>query len=149
MKLLTATLVKNPRSVNTKFGPKIVADCKLDNGEDVTLWQPENSQIINYGNGSKLTLTVDSKGKYHWVETENETAITSKPESNQTEQIKTDYSLSKTDKQAIASYIQQQRDLLAFCWEQAKSIPGHESEDTTEKLAATLYLSAQRKFNLA
>ena len=85
MKLLTATLVKNPRSVNTKFGPKIVADCKLDNGEDVTLWQPENSQIINYGNGSKLTQTLDGKGKYHWVESENETAIASKPESNQTQ----------------------------------------------------------------
>jgi len=55
MKLLTATLVKNPRSVTTKYGQRIVADCKLENGETITLWQPENSQIINYGNGSKLS----------------------------------------------------------------------------------------------
>ena len=85
MKLLTATLVKNPRSVTTKYGPKIVADCKLDNGEEVTLWQPKNSQIINYGNGSKISLTLDGKGKYHWVETQDETAISPKIEPNQSQ----------------------------------------------------------------
>ena len=148
MKLLTAKITNAPRLVNTKYGQKVVTDCTLDNGETVTLWQPENSQLINYGNGSKISLTIDSKGKYHWVENiiepENK-AIAQSPK----QETKTDYSLSKTDKQAIASYIQQQRDLLAFCWEQAKTIPGHESEETTEKLAVTLYLSAQRKFNLA
>lgn len=108
MKLLTATLVKNPRSVTTKYGPKIVADCKLDNGEEVTLWQPENSQIINYGNGSKISLTLDGKGKYHWVETEKETAIASKPEPNQ--------SFTNQQKREIAEYITEQTKLFSFCY---------------------------------
>lgn len=148
MKLLTATVQKSPRQVTTKYGDRLVCDCTLDNGENVTLWQPLTSTIINYGTGQKVTLSLDSKGKYHLIENDNGEPVFQDSEPNQS-QKKTDYSLSKTDKQAIASYIQQQRDLLAFCWEQAKTIPGHESEETTEKLAVTLYLSAQRKFNLA
>ena len=146
MKLLTATLVKNPRSVKTKFGPKIVADCKLETGEDVTLWQPENSQIINYGNGSKLTLTLDSKGKYHWIETENnhapEKAIAPKTEPN-------NHKFNKTQKQEIASYVSQQKELLQFCWKEASMIDGPCTEESIEKLTMALYLSTQRRFNLA
>lgn len=145
MKLLTATLIKNPRSVNTKYGQKIVADCKLDNGEDVTLWQPENSQIINYGNGSKISLTLDSKGKYHFVETENETAIAPKTEPNQT----ANYQLSKEQKQAIASYVSQQKDLLQFCWKEASMIDGPCTEESIEKLTMALYIQTVKKFNLA
>ena len=146
MKLLNATLVKNPRSVKTKFGPKIVADCKLESGEDVTLWQPENSQIINYGNGSKISLTLDSKGKYHFVENENnhapENAIAPKTEPN-------NHKFDKAQKQEITSYIGQQRELIQFCWREASMIDGPTSEESIEKLTMALYLSAQRKFKLA
>jgi hypothetical protein len=142
MKILTAILVKNPRSVTTKYGPKIVADCKLENGEEVTLWQPENSQIINYDNGSKISLTLDGKGKYHFLEGGNTQAIAPKIEP-------TNHKLSNTQKKEIASYIEQQKDLLAFCWQQACSIDDIQSEDTIQKMAVTLYLSAQRKFDLA
>jgi hypothetical protein len=142
MKLLTATLVKNPRSVTTKYGQRIVADCKLDDGQTITVWQPENSQIINYGNGSKLTLTLDSKGKYHFLEGGNTQVIAPKVEP-------TNHKLSNTEKKEIASYIEQQKDLLAFCWQQACSIDDIQSEDTIQKMAVTLYLSAQRKFDLA
>jgi len=146
MKLLTATLVKTPRPVTTKFGPKIVADCRLENGQDVTLWQPENSQIINYGNGSKLTLTLDSKGKYHWVETENnhapEKVIAPKTEPN-------NHKFDKVQKQEIASYVSQQKELLQFCWKEASMIDGPSTEESIEKLTMALYLSAQRRFKLA
>jgi hypothetical protein len=139
MKLLTATLVKNPRSVTTKYGQRIVADCKLENGETVTLWQPENSQIINYGNGSKLTLTIDSKGKYHWVETEKETAISSKPEPNQ--------SFTNQQKRDIAEYITEQTKLFSFCYAQTALIDNLPSEDR-RAIATTLYLQATKHFNL-
>jgi hypothetical protein len=139
MKLLTATLVKNPRSVTTKYGQRIVADCKLENGETVTLWQPENSQIINYGNGSKLTLTIDSKGKYHWVETEKETAISSKPEPNQ--------SFTNQQKRDIAEYITEQTKLFSFCYAQTALIDNLPSEDRRQ-VATTLYLQATKHFNL-
>lgn len=143
MKLLTATLVKNPRSVQTKFGPKIVADCRLDNGQDVTLWQPENSQIINYGNGSKLTLTLDSKGKYHWVETEKETAIATKVETKQSQSN----NLSNAQKRDIAEYITQQTNLFNFCYQQTKLIDNLPSEDRRQ-VATTLFLNATKHFNL-
>jgi len=141
MKLLTATLVKNPRSVTTKYGQRIVADCKLENGETITLWQPENSQIINYGNGSKLTLTIDSKGKYHWVETEKETAISSKPkpEPNQ--------SFTNQQKRDIAEYITEQTKLFSFCYAQTALIDNLPSEDR-RAIATTLYLQATKHFNL-
>jgi hypothetical protein len=137
MKLLTATLVKNPRSVTTKYGQRIVADCKLENGETITLWQPENSQIINYGNGSKLTLTIDSKGKYHWVETEKETAIASKPEPNQ--------SFTNQQKREIAEYITEQTKLFSFCYAQTALIDNLPSEDRRQ-VATTLYLQSVKHF---
>ena len=144
MKLLTATLVKNPRSVNTKFGPKIVADCKLDNGEDVTLWQPENSQIINYGNGSKLTQTLDGKGKYHWVESENETAIASKPESNQTQY----QGMTNETKKQVASYVTEMSNLFNFCLKQVDNTVENITPDDRRAIATTLFISAQKKYSL-
>jgi hypothetical protein len=143
MKLLQATLVKNPRSVNTKFGPKIVADCKLDNGEDVTLWQPENSQIVNYGNGSKISLTLDSKGKYHFVETENETVIAPKTEPNQGQSKE----LSNQQKRDIAEYITGQTKLFSFCYAQTALIDNLPSEDRRQ-VATTLFIQATKHFNL-
>ena len=139
MKLLTATLIKNPRSVTTKYGQRIVADCKLENGETITLWQTENSQIINYGNGSKLTLTIDSKGKYHWVETEKETAIASKPEPNQ--------SFTNQQKREIAEYITEQTKLFSFCYAQTALIDNLPSEDRRQ-VATTLYLQSVKHFSL-
>jgi hypothetical protein len=135
MKLLTATLVKNSRSVTTKYGPKIVADCKLDNGEEVTLWQPENSQIINYDNGSKLTLTLDSKGKYHWVETQDETAIAPKIEPNQSQSKE----LSNQAKRDIAEYITQQTKLFSFCYAQTALVDNLPNEDRRQ-VATTLFI---------
>ena len=144
MKLLQATLVKNPRSVNTKFGPKIVADCKLDNGEDVTLWQPENSQIINYGNGSKLTLTFDSKGKYHWLETENETVIAPKIESNQTQY----QGMTNETKKQVASYVTELSNLFNFCLKQVDNTVENIAPEDRRAIATTLFLSAQKKYSL-
>jgi len=143
MKLLTATLVKNLWSVNTKFGPKIVADCKLENGEDITLWQPVNSQIINYSNGSKLTLTLDGKGKYHWIESENETAIAPKIEPNQSQSKE----LSNQQKRDIAEYITQQTKLFSFCYAQTALVENLPNEDRRQ-VATTLFIQATKYFNL-
>jgi hypothetical protein len=142
MKLLAATIQKAPRIVDTKFGKKCVTDCKLDDGQTLTLWQPPTSKLINYGTGERISLTVDSKGKHHFLENGNDDAIAAKSEP-------TNHKLSNAQKKEIASYIEQQKDLLAFCWQQACLIDDIQSEDTIQKMAVTLYLSAQRKFNLA
>jgi UDP-N-acetylmuramyl tripeptide synthase len=147
MKLLTATLVKNPRSVTTKYGPKIVADCKLDNGEEVTLWQPENSQIINYDNGSKLTLTLDSKGKYHWVESENEVGVTVTPTKTETNQTQYQGMSNETKKQ-VASYITEMSNLFNFCLKQVDQTIENITPDDRRAIATTLFVSAQKKYSL-
>jgi hypothetical protein len=144
MKLLTATLVKNPRSVQTKFGPKIVADCRLDNGQDVTLWQPENSQIINYGNGSKLTLTLDSKGKYHWVETEKETAIAT-PKTDNKPQYQ---GMSSDTKKEIASYVTELCNLYNFCLKQVDMTVENITPEDRRAIAIELFSSCQKRYGL-
>ena len=144
MKLLTATLTEQPRQVTTKYGPRIVADCTLDNGEKVTLWQPGTSQLINYGYGYRLTLTIDSKGKYHWVENANEPndkAIAANSEPTNANE------LSNNKKREIAEYITQQTKLFGFCYEQTKLIDGLSQEDR-RAVATTLFVQAQKKFNL-
>ena len=145
MKLLTATLTEQPREVTTKYGPRIVADVTLDNGEKVTLWQPQNSQLIHYGYGYRLTLTVDSKGKYHWVENANEpkqeTAIANNPEPTPKSE------LSNAQKREIAEFITQQTKLFSFCYAQTALIENLPNEDR-RAVATTLFLQATKHFNL-
>lgn len=140
MKLLTATIAKKPRLVNTKYGQKCVCDVALTDGENVTLWQPENSHLINYGTGQKISLTLDSKGKYHFVESTNETAITpNQPQNNQ--------ELSNARKREIAEYITQQTKLFDFCFSQTALIDNLPTEDR-RAVATTLFIQATKHFNL-
>lgn len=56
--------------------------------------------------------------------------------------------LSKTQKKEIAEYIQQQGDLLNYCWDTALTkLDGKiQAEETLRVLATTLYSSAKEKF---
>jgi hypothetical protein len=64
MKLLTATLIKPVRQVQTKYGVRTVADCIDENGNTQTIWRPENdSTLTGLAVNSRLTLTVDSKDR--------------------------------------------------------------------------------------
>ena len=55
----------------------------------------------------------------------------------------------KAQKQEIASYVSQQKELLQFCWKEASMIDGPSTEESIEKLTMALFLSAQRHFKLA
>jgi hypothetical protein len=140
MKLLTAKVTRAPKIVSTKHGERFVFDVEID-GETQAIWGPP-SMIPTAKNGEFVTLGRDSKNKLHIVEGAN-TPVTA------TETTAANpYTLDKDTKKAIASYISQQKDLLQFCWQQAEAIEGPQTEDSIEKLAVTLYLSAQRKFGL-
>ena len=141
MKLLTAKVTKAPRQVNTKYGLRTVADLTLPNGENVTLWQPENSQLINYGYGSEITLSLDSKGKYHLIENEDKTAIATNPEPTPKSE------LSNAQKREIAEYLTEQTKLFSFCYAQTALIDNLPNEDR-RAVATTLYLQATKHFNL-
>ena len=141
MKLLTATITKEPRIVNTKYGPRAVADLTLSNGENATLWQPENSKIVNYGTGQKITVSIDSKGKLHFVEPDEETAIATNPEPTNANE------LSNTKKREIAEYVTTLTNLYGFCYKQTEMIDSLPSEDRRQ-VASSLFIQAIKKFNL-
>ena len=141
MKLLTATIVKEPRIVNTKFGPRAVADLTLSNGENATLWQPENSKIVNYGTGQKITVSIDSKGKLHFMEPDEETAIANNPEPTPKSE------LSNAQKREIAEFITAQTRLFSFCYAQTGLIDNLPNEDR-RAVATTLYLQTVKHFSL-
>jgi hypothetical protein len=143
MQLLTATVKSQPRTVTTKYGERSVMDVVLPNGEEQSIWGPANfSAIVNCRNGQPVAIAVDSKGKYHVVEGQSEPVKTSATEVPPV-------AMTTDQKRAIAQYVQDQRDLLAFCLDQAATIPQAQTDDSVEKLGVTLYLSAQRKFKLA
>jgi hypothetical protein len=141
MQLLTATVKSPPRTVTTKYGERSVMDVTLPNGQEQAIWGPANfPAIANCRNGQSVAIALDSKGKYHVVEDKPV-----KTAGTETEPVGMTPELKKT----IAQYVTEQRDLLAFCLDQAATIPQAQTDDCVQKLGVTLYLSAQRKFNLA
>jgi len=161
MQLIDAIATDRARRVNTKYGERTVIDAiRRDNGEKVTVWRggdDEYSQRHVIKN-ARLTLTLDSKGKYSLVE---DTALVNLgqplPESPVPVRPVYDHKIEKTSdtdpstlnpsqKREIASYIQEMAKLYGFCLTQADSL-GVEGEDRRE-IATTLYLSAQKKFSL-
>jgi len=168
VQLIEAMATDRARRVNTKYGERIVIDAiRRDNGEKVTIWRggdDEYSQRHVIRN-ARLTLTLDSKGKYSLVE---DPALVNlgqplpvepvpvKPVHNFNHKIEetseksseTDQSLlSPNQKREIAQYVTEMAKLYKYCLDQVETTIGVEGEDR-RAIATTLYLSAQKKFSL-
>lgn len=150
MQLLAATVSKAPRQVKTKYGDRLVCDVKLPDGTETAIWGPVNYAPLEYlERGQAVTVSRDSKGKVSIVENHLTHPDMIAPDIDQpTPTAANPHSLDPETKKAIAQYVTQQKDLLQFCWQQAETIEGPQTEDVVQKLAVTLYLSAQRKFSL-
>jgi hypothetical protein len=167
MQLIEAMAVDRARRVNTKYGERTVIDAiRRDNGEKVTVWRAGDDDYSQKHviKNARLTLTLDSKGKYNLVEDTNLTNLGQPlPDSpvpvrplhntnhviaqNSEKHNESDQStLNPNQKREIASYIQEMAKLYGFCLTQADSL-GVEGEDK-RAIATTLYLSAQKKFGL-
>jgi cephalosporin hydroxylase len=163
MKLIEAIAQSPARRVNTKYGERTDIDAiRRDNGEKVTVWRggdDEYSQKHVIKN-ARLTLTLDSKGKYNLVEDTN-LANLGQPRPDSPVPVKSVHnfnhkieetsesdqsSLSPNQKREIANYVTEMAKLYGFCLTQAESL-GVEGEDR-RAIATTLYLSAQKKFAL-
>jgi len=156
MQLLPATVAKPPRQVKTKYGDRLVCDVLLQDGSESAIWAPVGYAPIEYlEQGQVVTVSRDSNGKVSIVENHaTHPGMVAPTLPQQTPQVNSSqpanaYTLDGQTKKEIAEYLKQQKDLLQFCWQQAESIEGPQTEDCIEKLAVTLYLSAQRKFKLA
>jgi hypothetical protein len=167
MQLIEALATDRARRVNTKYGERTVIDAiRRDNGEKVTVWRggdDEYSQKHVIRN-ARLTLTLDSKGKYNLVEDPNLANlgqplpvepvpvrplhscnhVIEKPSEKPSQNDQS--SLSPNQKREIASYIQDMAKLYGFCLTQAESL-GVEGEDK-RAIATTLFIGAQKKFGL-
>jgi cephalosporin hydroxylase len=163
VQLIEALATDRARRVNTKYGERTVIDAiRRDNGEKVTVWRGGDDDYSQRHviKNARLTLTLDSKGKYNLVEDPNlanlgqplpDSPVPVKSVHNFNHKIEEtsesdQSSLSPNQKREIASYIQEMAKLYGFCLTQADSL-GVEGEDR-RAIATTLYLSAQKKFAL-
>lgn len=163
MQLISAIALDRPREVTTKYGQRLVIDCRnRDTGEKITLWRPSDDDYSKkfIVRDMPITVAIDSKGKFSLVENPNhlklgqplpDEAVPVKPLHNYDHKIeKTSDSeqsfLSPDKKREIANYVSEMAKLYGFCLTQADSL-GVEGEDR-RAIATTLFISAQKKFAL-
>ena len=167
MKLIPAIALDRPREVTTKYGQRLVIDCRnRDTGEKITLWRGVDDDYSRKYviKNSPLTVGVDSKGKFNLIEdpalvnlgqpvpadpvpVQPVHTYNHKIEENSEKPSQSDQSLlSPNQKKEIAQYIQEMAKLYGFCLTQSESL-GLQGEDR-RTVATTLYLSAQKKFAL-
>lgn len=145
MKLLTATLVKPARQVETKYGTRTVADAIDQNGNEQTIWRPANDPVLNgLSVNSPVTLAVDSKGKISLVDNQPVAGATPKTEPNQTQYQE----MSPETKKQVASYITEMSNLFNFCLKQVDNTVENITPEDRRAIATTLFISAQKKYSL-
>jgi hypothetical protein len=111
----------------------------LTGGEDIKVWGNPDDEIATLTKGQQVTLLFD--GKSHKLVADNQPAQVKQPVAAE---------LSADQKRAIALYVNEQADLLKFCWVTAsEKLDSLASEEESIRCAAScLYIAAQRKFGL-
>ena len=165
-KLLNA-IVKYPagKVLETKYGEKVnaVFDC---GGEEIKIWADANTQkaeMLKSLVKGEQKLILDDNGKYKLLEDSQTTQPNGNGNSNGNGKTNSNYEpLTDDKKRAIAQFITEQADLLAFCHETAYKAynkrfphdPMDESEsfaldsETIQKAGMSLFITTQRHFNL-
>jgi hypothetical protein len=160
VQLIEAMATDRARRVNTKYGERTVIDCvRRDTGEKVTIWRGGDDDYSQKHviRNARLTLTLDSKGKYSLVEDPALVSLGQLPDEPVPVRPVYDHKIEKpseseqstlnpSQKREIASYIQEMAKLYGFCLNQAESL-GVEGEDR-RAIATTLFIGAQKKFGL-
>ncbi len=142
MKLIQATVASAPREVTTKYGARTVLDCVTATGEEVTIWRGAgDSEVLGRYPNERVTLAVDSKGKYSLIEHAGSglgtTPSTSQPINN-----------SKAEE--IRDYTQRLAKLYSYCYktvneEMARSdLP----VECLKDIATNLFNQTTHKFDL-
>jgi len=144
MKLLTATLTKPARQVTTKYGVRTVADCIDENGNTQTIWRPENDPALTgLAVNSRLTLTLDSKGKINLVDNPSPAPIAPKTDNKPSYQ-----GMNPETKREVASYVTEMANLFTFCLKQVDQTVENISSEDRRAIATTMFISCQKKYGL-
>jgi len=144
MQLLTATLTKPARQVTTKYGVRTVADCIDQNGNTQTIWRPANDPALTkLSVNSRLTLTVDSKGKLSLVDNTSPAPIAPKTDNKPQYQ-----GMNNETKKQVASYVTEMANLFNFCLKQVDQTVENITPDDRRAIATTMFISCQKKYGL-
>jgi hypothetical protein len=144
MKLLTATLTKPARQVQTKYGNRTVADCIDENGNTQTIWRPENDPTLTaLAVNSRLTLSVDGKGKINLVENIPQAIAPPKTDNKASYQ-----GMNNETKKQVASYVTEMANLFNFCLKQVDMTVENISSEDRRAIATTMFISCQKKYGL-
>lgn len=119
-------------------------------GDPAKVWRsmdPEDAEQFSKGQRVNLIPTTNKRGKPSWdIELlDQQTTTTPTPVAPTTDSTP---QLTAGKKQAIAEYVSQQGDLLAYCWRVVEEKLAGKSEESHRCAASSLYIAAQRKFNL-
>ncbi|MGL4503494.1 MAG: hypothetical protein ACRCU2_30820 [Planktothrix sp.] len=158
MQLITARLHGSPRTVDTKYGKKVVADAFDGKGNKHTIWRPEGD-MKHLTNGSIVSLTIDSKGKVSLVDTPSNlgaVAPTEPPslpfeaETKLRQQMGFTANPQPSRSVEIADYIERLGKLYGHCLTTAANMPTSiELESTAVKdIATTMFIQTVRHFDL-
>lgn len=142
MKLIQATVTKAPREVTTKYGDRVVLDCVTHAGEQVTVWHKAGDrEVLGRCPNERVTLAVDSKGKYSVIEhAQAHVSSVSHPEPNT--------NTSKADD--IRDYTQKLAKLYSHCFRTVNA----EMKDSglpieaLKDISTSLFIQTTRKFEL-
>lgn len=146
MQILTATLAENPKAITTKYGEKTVADVRTQTGETIALWRPANDGILMaLRQGDRVTIGRDSKGKISLID--NATASPEPAAAIQSQPAKGEGMTPET-KKAIAAYVEEMGNLYSFCYTTATAKLAEAPNEAKQAMASSLFIAAQRKFNL-
>ena len=139
MKLIEATVVKAPREVSTKYGDRIVLDCVTRDGNEVTIWRNGgDKEVLGRRPNERVTLAVDSKGKYSLIE-----------------HAGSKFSTTSDDKDGskapeIRDYTQRLAKLYSHCY-RTVNIEMRNSglpQECLKDIATSLFIQTTRKFDL-
>jgi hypothetical protein len=173
MQLIQANAKSAPRTVITRYGQKTVIDAVGHDGQEITIWRGGDDRspaLASIGNGSRISVGLDSKGKYSLLETpadripapkEISPSIEPQParpmgfvslpmeaETKLRQQLKADESSSRSGE--IADYIERLGKLYGHCYQaaskQLESTPLATPE--VKDVATTLFIQTVRHFSL-
>ena len=145
MKLLNATVKGSPREVTTKYGDRTVLDCITAEGTEATIWRPAgDTEVLGHRNGERVTLAVDSKGKFHLMESLSTglTELQQQSESNG----------NGSRASEIADYAQRLTKLYKYCFkgvlDQFEDAPVQMDTEDVRAIATTVFIQTVRHFDL-
>ena len=146
MQLIQARLHGSPRTVETKYGSKVVADAIDGQGTKHTIWR-NPGELKHLTNGSVVSLTVDSKSKVSLVDVETPV----KQQMGFTALVKTTTADSQPSRSIeIADYIERLGKLYSHCLTTAANMPTIVELEAPQvkDVATTFFIQAVRHFDL-